>query len=123
MADPTLSALRQQLIDAFNRADADTLAGQFAEDGELAVARQAPSTGRAAIEAFFQIAFAGGLTRVALDPLESHVADGFAVDLGRFELFAANDLRVDFGSYMLFWIKDGDTWRLKRETLTSHQTL
>ena len=74
--------------------------------------------GREAIQAVWQELFDAGLTAFAVDSLEVESAGEWAYEMGRYRLYAGDDL-ADEGKYVLVWKQEGGQWRIHRDIVNT----
>jgi len=106
---------RLALTDALARGDAPAAADLYAYDGKLLSPSAELIRGRLDIEAYWSAGIAFGLSCLELDPFDVEVADGLAIEIGRYVLAVARegDVRArESGKYLVFHRQDGDgRWR------------
>ena len=109
---------RSAVVAAFNRGDAAAIAQLYTEDGQILPPQSEPITGRPGIQAFWQGAMDMGVKAAKLEPVEIEGHGVTAVEVGRFELYAAGQQRVDKGKYIVVWKLTQGEWKLWRESGT-----
>jgi uncharacterized protein (TIGR02246 family) len=110
-----IEAAVQQFVAAFNRGDTAAIAQLYAQDGQILPPQSEPITGRSGIQAFWQGAMDMGVKAAKLEPVEIEGHGTTAVEVGRFELYAAGQQRVDKGKYIVVWKLTQGEWKLWRD--------
>ena len=77
-----VNALRGRFAAAFNSNDAAALAALYAEDAIEMIANQPAVEGRPAIQSLYQAMFNANSVKIAITPLETHLAGDWAYDRG-----------------------------------------
>ena len=77
-----VNALRGKFSAAFNSNDAAALAAQYADDAIVMFANQPAVEGRPAIQSLYEAMFRANAVKIALTPLETHLAGDWAYDRG-----------------------------------------
>lgn len=115
-----IAATTHQFIDAFRRQDAAACASLYTADGATLPPNAEISRGRAAIQAVWQGAFDAGLTGFAVESLEVERAGDLAYEMGRYRMYAGDDL-ADEGKYLLIWKQEAGQWRIHRDIVNTSQ--
>ena len=110
-----IEAAVQQFVAAFNRGDAAAISQLYTEDGQILPPQSEPITGRPGIQAFWQGAMDMGVKAAKLEPVEIEGHGTTAIEVGRFELYAAGQQRVDKGKYIVVWKLTQGEWKLWRD--------
>jgi uncharacterized protein (TIGR02246 family) len=113
-----IAAATAQFIDAFNRQDAAGCARLYTEQGATLPPNAEIARGRDAIQVVWQELFDAGLTAFAVDSLEVESAGEWAYEMGRYRLYAGDDL-ADEGKYVLIWKREGGQWRIHRDIVNT----
>jgi uncharacterized protein (TIGR02246 family) len=103
------------LAAALERGDAVAAAALYADDGKLLSPAAELITGRREIEAYWRAGIAFGLSAVELRTIDVEIADGTAVEIGRYVLSLVADSGepvADCGKYLVLHrrLPDG-SWR------------
>ena len=93
----TIKAANQQFMSAFGRGDAAAVAQLYTEDGQILPPQSEPITGRHGIQAFWQGAMDMGVKAAKLESVEVDGHGVTAIEVGKYELYAAGQQRVDHG--------------------------
>ncbi|HEY1365931.1 MAG TPA: DUF4440 domain-containing protein [Gaiellaceae bacterium] len=103
------------LVDALARGDAAAAAALYAADGKLLTPAAELIAGRCQIEAYWRAGIAFGLSRLELHAAELDVADGIAIELGRYVLALSGEGEAsvcDRGKYLVLHRRETDgSWR------------
>jgi uncharacterized protein (TIGR02246 family) len=110
-----IEAAVQQFVVAFNRGDAAGVAQLYTEDGQILPSQSEPIVGRPGIQAFWRGAMEMGVKAAKLEPVEIEGHGSTAVEVGRYELYAAGQQRVDKGKYIVIWKLTQGEWKLWRD--------
>jgi uncharacterized protein (TIGR02246 family) len=110
-----IEAADQKLVSAFGRGDAAGIAQLYTEDGQILPPQSEPITGRHGIQAFWQGAMDMGVKAAKLESVEVEGHGDSAVEIGKYELYAAGQQRVDHGKYVVIWKREQGEWMLWRD--------
>lgn len=113
-----IAAATSQFIDAFKRQDAAACARLYTADGATLPPNAEIARGHAAIQAVWQEAFDAGLTGFQVDSLEVEGAGDLAYEMGRYRMYAGDDL-ADEGKYILIWKREAGQWRIHRDIVNT----
>jgi uncharacterized protein (TIGR02246 family) len=113
-----IAAATTQFIDAFRRQDAAGCASLYTADGATLPPNAEIACGHAAIQAVWQETFDAGLTGFAVDPLEVESAGDLACEMGRYQMYAGENL-ADEGKYILIWKREAGQWRIHRDIVNT----
>lgn len=114
-----ISSQNDAFMAGFEEGDTTRFAQVYFEDGWMMPPNAEPIKGRAGIKQFLTRGKAMGLERVELTRGELFVhGDSVAIETGSFKTYA-NGSQVDHGTFMVYWRKDGDTWRMYRDIWNS----
>jgi ketosteroid isomerase-like protein len=113
-----IGAATAQFIAAFGRQDAAGCARLYTEQGATLPPNAGIARGRAAIQAVWQELFDAGLTAFAVDSLELEGAGEWAYEMGRYRLYAGDEL-ADEGKYLLIWKREAGQWRIHRDIVNT----
>ena len=109
-----IEAADQKFVSAFGRGDAAGIAQLYTEDGQILPPQSEPITGRHGIQAFWQGAMDMGVKAAKLESVEVEGHGDSAVEIGKYELYAAGQQRVDHGKYVVIWKREQGEWMLWR---------
>ena len=110
-----IEAAVQQFVAAFNRGDAAAIAQLYTADGQILPPQSEPITGRHGIQAFWQGVMDMGIKAAKLESVEIEAHGVTAIEVGKYELYAAGQQRVDKGKYVVIWKQEHGDWRLWRD--------
>ncbi len=104
---------------AFAAQDAAALANLYTAQAQLLPPNSDFINGREAIQTFWQGVMDAGVAGATLTIEEAMGTDGMAVEVGRYELLAADGSTIDEGKYIVWWQRTPDGWRLHRDIWNS----
>ena len=115
-------------IDATNRSfeqaaaggDAAGMAAIYTEGGQILPPNGEIATGRTAIQTFWQAVLDMGIQKVTLETRELEVHGDTAWEVGKGDLYAANDQLVDTAKYIVVWKQEDGVWRWHRDIWNSN---
>jgi ketosteroid isomerase-like protein len=117
-----ISAAEAKFSALFASGDIKALAALYAEDGQIMPPNAAISTGRAAIQAFWQGARDAGVTKVELKTLETSGTGGDTTyEVGSYVLYNATGEALDDGKYIVIWRRQGRSWLMYRDIWNSNR--
>ncbi|MGY1761588.1 YybH family protein [Geodermatophilus sp. SYSU D00779] len=121
MARTDIDALNATFVQGLEKGDPGLIASVHAEDGRVLAPGSEAVSGRAAIEQFWQGALGQGLTGGSLSTVSLEEQGDLAVEEGRYELTAGNQV-VDTGKYVVVHRRQPDgTWRYGIDIWNSDQ--
>lgn len=104
-----------QFATAFAAHDAAALARLYTPDAQLLPPNSDFVIGQEAIQTFWQGVMDAGVAGATLTVEEAVGADSMAVEVGRYELSAADGSVIDEGKYIVWWQRTPAGWRLHRD--------
>lgn len=104
---------------AFAAQDAAAIASLYTADAQLLPPNSDFINGREAIQTFWQGAMDAGVAGATLTAEEAMGTDGLAVEVGRYEMLAADGSTIDEGKYIVWWQRTPAGWRLHRDIWNS----
>ena len=112
-----IEAANQKFMEYFSNGDATGLANCYTEDGQLLPTNSEIITGLLPIQEFWQGAMDMGVKRAILETVEVEGMGLYAYELGKYELYAVEDLMIDHGKYIVIWKKaiDSNEWKMYRD--------
>lgn len=114
-----ISSQNDEFMAGFETGDTTRFAQVYFENGWMMPPNAEPIKGRAGIKQFLIQAKEMGIGRVELNSGELFVhGDSIAVETGSYTTYIDSN-EVDHGSFMVYWKKDGDTWRMYRDIWNS----
>jgi uncharacterized protein (TIGR02246 family) len=115
-----ITAQTEKFTEAVTRGDAKTVAGLFTSDAILLVAGvQAPVSGRAAIETFWQRAVSGSLKDLRFTTAEIHGDGALWVETGSYVALGPDAAELGRGNYLFVWKKEAGEWKIYRDAAAS----
>ena len=103
-------------MEAMERGDASAAARVFSADAKLLVsAVDGALVGRAAIEKFWQGAFAGGVKGLRLTTTDLEGAGPLRVETGAYSAVGADGAELGRGNYLFVWRKEAGEWKIFRD--------
>ncbi len=115
-----ITKVNQAFVSAFNSGDAAGVAAQYTSDGTLMPPNGEIVRGPAAIEGFWKAVMGMGIAKVDLQTTEVQAGSGFAIEIGKALLYAADGTQVDDSKFMVWWKKDNGQWKLHRDIWNSN---
>jgi uncharacterized protein (TIGR02246 family) len=104
---------------AFARGDAAGVAACYTSDGMVLPPGAEAQSGNAAITAFWDAGMKSGLAKVKLITLEAERHGETAYEVGRAEIYDANDTLLDNAKYVVVWKRVDGNWKLHRDIFNS----
>jgi len=104
---------------AFAAQDAAALAALYTARAQLLPPNSDFITGQEAIQTFWQGVMDAGVAGATLTIEEAVGTDSMAVEVGRYELSAADGSTIDEGKYIVWWQRTPAGWRLHRDIWNS----
>jgi uncharacterized protein (TIGR02246 family) len=97
-------------------ADASAVAQVFTSDAKLIVSGvDGETSGRNAIEAFWQGALNGGVRELRLTTVDLDGEGPLRVETGTYQALGAGGSELGRGRYVLIWKKEAGTWKIHRD--------
>ena len=121
LADVTaeIRTATDQFNAVFAAQDAAALANLYTAQAQLLPPNSDFIIGREAIQTFWQGVMDAGVAGATLTTEEAMGTDSMAVEVGRYELSAADGSTIDEGKYIVWWQRTPDGWRLHRDIWNS----
>ena len=114
-----IQAAQDRLAEAVSARDPQRAASLYTDDARLIPQGVPACTDRSAIAAFFAGAFANGIVGARFTTDEVDGDDTQAVELGRYELYAAppggDRVLAAEGRYLVVWRKRDGVWQMYRD--------
>lgn len=107
---------------AMSEANADGLAAVYTQDGQALPPNAPTISGVENIKNFWQGAIDMGVTSVKLESVELDVVADTAIEIGAFELKAADGGVIDQGKYIVVWKKEDGKYKWHRDIWNSSNT-
>ena len=110
-----IQAANDAFMEAFNAGDMEAVAMKYTENAKLFPENTGIVQGRETIQTFW-----GGASEmgVAKAELKTTVAEGFgetAIEEGTYTLYAAGDIQIDKGKYIVIWKKVDGKWLIDKD--------
>ncbi len=102
-------------MEAFNNGDANALAKYYTIDAKLYPSNSDVIEGQEAIEGFWNAAMNMGIKKAHLETVTAEGYGDFAIEEGRYKLYAPGDILIDHGKYFVTWEKQGNEWKLHKD--------
>jgi len=102
-------------MEAFNNGDLDALASKYLDDATLFPPNLDIVVGTEAIKGFWGGAMSMGVKKALLETITAEGYGDFAIEEGRYKLFAPGDILIDHGKYFVTWKKQGNEWKLAKD--------
>jgi len=110
-----ITEANKKFMEAFNNKDAEAVASQYTENGSLYPPNSDIVTGHEAIATFWEGAMSMGIEKTELETITAEGYGDFAIEEGRYRLFAPGDIMIDHGKYFVTWKKQADEWKLDKD--------
>lgn len=110
-----ITAANKEFMEAFNNGDAKAVASHYTENGSLYPPNSDVLTGHEAIASFWSGAMSMGVEKALLETITAEGYGDFAIEEGRYKLFAPGDILIDQGKYFVTWEKQGNEWKLAKD--------
>ena len=108
-------AANEMFMEHFDNGDAANLAHCYTEDAQLLPTNSEIISGHEAIQEFWQGAMDMGVKKAKLETVEVEGMGLYAYELGKYELYADDDLMLDQGKYIVIWKRIGSQWMMYRD--------
>jgi len=105
----------KSFMDAFNSGDAEAVASHYTEHGSLYPPNSDVVSGNEMIATYWKGAMGMGVEKVILETITAEGYGSFAIEDGRYKLFAPGDIMIDHGKYFVTWEKQADGWKLDKD--------
>jgi len=105
----------KSFMDAFNSGDAEAVASHYTEHGSLYPPNSDVVSGNEMIATYWKGAMGMGVEKVILETITAKGYGSFAIEDGRYKLFAPGDILIDHGKYFVTWEKQADGWKLVKD--------
>ncbi len=105
----------KSFMEAFNNGDAEAVASHYADDGSLYPPNSDVVSGQETIVTFWEGAMSMGVEKVLLETITAEGYGNFAIEEGRYKIFAPGDMLIDQGKYLVTWEKRADGWKLVKD--------
>lgn len=106
----------QKFSEAFMRGDAAGVAALYTSDARLLPPNQPMTSGREAVQSFWQSAMRSGIKEATLETIDVESSGGdLATEIGRFTLaieMPGGERVAQTGKYIVLWKHDGGGWKL-----------
>ena len=99
----------------FAKGDAAGVAALYSEDAQLLPTNSEIITGHEAIQELWQGAMDMGVKTAMLETVEVEGMGRLAYELGKYKLYADDDLVLDQGKYIVIWKRTDSQWRMYRD--------
>ena len=108
-----------QFTTAFAAHDAVALANRYTTDAQLLPPLSDFVAGQEAIQTFWQGVMDTGVAGAMVTTEEAIGTDDMAVEVGRYEMLAADGSTIDEGKYIVWWQRTSSGWRIHRDIWNS----
>ncbi|MEN8138874.1 MAG: DUF4440 domain-containing protein [Bacteroidota bacterium] len=102
-------------LEAFNTGNAKAVASKYTSDAKLYPTNRDIIEGKEAIEAFWNEGINMGIKKAELNTISAKSYGSFAIEEGRYKLFAEGDQMIDQGKYIVTWKKENGQWKLYQD--------
>jgi uncharacterized protein (TIGR02246 family) len=108
-------AANGNFTEAFNSGDAAGVAALYTAEGQLLPGNSDFVAGTPAIQEFWQGAMKMGIKSAKLETIEVEGMGTMAYEVGKYQLFAEGDHKLDQGKYIVIWKQVAGEWKLHRD--------
>lgn len=124
----TIDALNQELLECWNGAEYECVAGLFSEEGWQMMPNAQAQAGTEAVRRFWQQAFGWGQWEITMETSLLEQSGPVAVERGKYTIRFVADAAAppgrpssqDRGNYLTHWRLDSDSrWRIAAQALVS----
>ena len=105
----------KEFMEAFNNGDANALSLRYTSDAKLYPSNSDIIEGQEAIEGFWNAVMNMGIEKARLETVTAESYGNFAIEEGRYELYAKENQIADRGKYIVTWEKQDGQWKLHRD--------
>ena len=102
-------------MEAFNSGDANALAMKYTTNAKLYPSNSDVVEGQEAIEEFWNATMNMGIKKGHLETVTAERYGNFAIEEGRYTLYAEGDQIADRGKYIVTWKKEDGQWKLHKD--------
>ena len=99
----------------FTTGDSAAFVSHYASDGCISPSNMPRMCGTQAITAFFNGGYAMGIRNIALITEEVMGGKDAVVETGKYEMFAANNVSIDKGKFIVIWKEENGKWKMYRD--------
>lgn len=114
-----IAASNKVFGESFSTGDSAAFANLYTSDGCMYPPNMPKVCGPAAISAFFNVAFKGGIKNIALTTEEVMGGNDAVVEIGKYEVFIANNVSVEKGKFIVCWKEENGKWKMHRDMWNS----
>ncbi len=114
-----IAAANAKFMEAFNRGDAAGVAALYTEDGAILPPNADITSGREAIQAFWQAVMNMGVKSATLASVEVADHGDTAIEVGQYTLSGDVGQLLDAGKYVVIWKHLQGEWKLYRDIWNS----
>jgi ketosteroid isomerase-like protein len=104
---------------SFATGDSVSFANCYSTDACLYVTGMPRMCGTKAVTAFFNMAYQMGTRGINITTEEVMGGKDAVVETGKYELFAANNVSVEKGKYIVVWKEENGKWKMFRDIWNS----
>ncbi len=105
----------KEFMEAFNNGDANALSMRYTSNAKLYPSNSDVIEGQEAIKGFWNAVMNMGIEKARLETVTAESYGNFAIEEGRYELYAEGDQMADQGKYIVTWEKVDGQWKLDRD--------
>ncbi|MEN8187294.1 MAG: DUF4440 domain-containing protein [Bacteroidota bacterium] len=110
-----ISEANKGFMESFNKGDANALAMNYTTNAKLFPSNSDVIKGQKAIEGFWGGVMDMGIKKAHLETVTAESYGDFAIEEGRYKLYAEGDQMADQGKYIVTWKKEDGQWKLDRD--------
>ncbi|MGD8428182.1 MAG: nuclear transport factor 2 family protein [Balneolaceae bacterium] len=109
-------------MNSYRNGNFKTTSGLYTEDAKVMAPKMESVSGREGIAHLMQGMQESGITAIELGTDELYITGQGAIEVGHYAVKVGNGQVVDNGKSMVYWKKDGDTWRMFRDIWNSNRS-
>lgn len=111
----------QVFMDSYKNNDLDTFADLYTEHGKMMPPNMEAVSDHDGIKRLMQGMQKSGVSAIEIGTDELYLVSDGAVEVGHYTVKVGDGQVVDNGKSMVYWKKDGDTWRMFRDIWNSNR--
>jgi len=115
-----ISQQNKVFMDSFQSSNLDKFASLYTKDGKALPPNMKTVSGREGIKHMVQGMHNSGISEVDISTDELHLEGNSAIEVGHYKVKIENGQVLDKGKTMVYWKKEGDTWRMYRDMWNSN---
>lgn len=118
-AKAAIAASNKAFGASFGTGDSAAFVNLYTSDGCMYPPNMPTVCGPAAVTAFFNEGSKGGIKNIALTTEEVLGGKDGVVEMGKYEVFVADNVSVEKGKYIVMWKEENGKWKMHRDSWNS----